>query len=72
MNQTLRYVVFVLVPFAVCGGVMFLVGISHGQPNLSPREVDLGDGLNVLLGGAPAAIIGAFAEYFTRKKRPGG
>jgi hypothetical protein len=40
----------------------------HGQPNLSPREMDVGDLLNFLFGGGVPALIGAVIEYCTRKK----
>ncbi len=53
----------------IIGVFWFLVGIMHGQQNFSPRHVDFGDVLNILIGGGIPAIVGAVIEYCTRKKK---
>jgi len=71
MNQTVRYLLLVLLPFLIFGGFWFMVGVMHGQQNFALREWDLGDTVNLLVGGLPAALIGAVIERLTRKPKRG-
>ncbi len=59
-------------PFLVFGTFWFTAGVIHGQPNAEPRVKDLGDVLNFLIGGGPAAIIGIVVEQLTRKVKESG
>jgi hypothetical protein len=69
MKQMIRYLLFVGLPFLTLGGFVFMVGIMHGQETFQLRTFDFGDTINLLVGGTPAALIGAFIERITRKEK---
>jgi hypothetical protein len=68
MKQITRYLVFVLLPFIVSGGFWFFVGAMNQHPLNLPTDWSLGDTINLVVGGAGAAILGAIIERTTRKK----
>jgi hypothetical protein len=69
MKQKIRYILFVGVPFLVCGGFWFVAGAMHGQGSSELTNWEFRDTFNFLAGGLPAALIGWFIEYLTRKKQ---
>jgi hypothetical protein len=67
MKQTTRYLLFIGLPFFLAGAIFVLIGVMRHHPLNEPVGWSFGDTINLVLGGAIPAIVGAVAERATRK-----
>lgn len=68
MKQKIRYLLFIGLPFLITGGFWFMIGVMN-QKAFEISGWSFRDTFNLIAGGLPAAVAGAFLERVTRKRK---